>query len=169
MKNSTFIFYKTYQNNSKNTLIKNIAQSNDLKFMLQTIENNICCIRESTDTNEIQIANIYHTFLRYLFMNIKELSLSNSNSISTISNTNNAWRAFKGRLYTRLHDKRITELDMNGIVNVAYLFYVLVKCFGFSSLASSQLKFDQLENYFRILNVFLESKKLTKVYFYCNN
>jgi len=159
------MFYKSSQNNSKNTLINNITQSNDFKFMLQTTENKICSLREIIDLDEIQISNIYHTFLRYLFLNIKESSSSNGSSNHLTTNTNNAWRAFKGRLYTRLHDNRIVDLDMNGIVNVAYLFYVLLKCFSFSSLSSSQLKFDQLENYFRILNIFLKSKKLTKVGF----
>jgi hypothetical protein len=126
--------------------------------MLHTIETKICCASQQSDLidNNQQLINLYHLFLRYLYLNIKE-----SNQINP--NVNNSWRAFKGRLYTRIHDKRISELDLNGLVNLAYLFYVLIKCFSFSNLTSTQLKYDQLENYFRILNVFIKSKNLTKV------
>lgn len=156
--------YNSSLSNSNNMLTSNLAQPNDFKFMLQTSEQKICSISGLTDLDENQTTNVYHFFLRYLYLNIKENNLPVSgNSTGATSSINNAWRTFKGRLYTRLHDKRIADLDMNGIVNVAYLFYVLIKCFGFSSLTSSQLRLDQLENYFRILNVFLKSKNLSKV------
>ena len=118
--------------------------------MLNSIENEICCA--TFIFNHTQSSNIYNLFLNYLYQNIKETTT-----------TNNGWRTFKGRLYTRLHDKRIADLDLNGIVNVAYLFNVLIKCFSLSNLTSSQLRLDQIENYFRILNVFVNSKNLLKV------
>jgi hypothetical protein len=107
--------------------------------------------------------NIYHLFLRLLFLNLKESANSSSNA--------SAWRTFKGRLYTRLHDKRIAELDLSGIINLAYLFFVLIKCFTSSALKASttttdldsQLKHEQFENFFRILNVFNQTKSLTKL------
>jgi hypothetical protein len=37
------------------------------------------------------------------------------------------WRLFKGRLYTRLHDKRIQELNLGAILNVSNLFLILIK------------------------------------------
>lgn len=122
--------------------------------MLNSIENDICCA--TFIFNHTQSSNIYNLFLNYLYQNIKETN-------GTTTTTNNAWRTFKGRLYTRLHDKRIADLDLNGIVNVAYLFNVLIKCFSLSNLTSSQLRLDQIENYFRILNVFVNSKNLLKV------
>ena len=123
--------------------------------MLNSIENDICCA--TFIFNHTQSSNIYNLFLNYLYQNIKETNGT------TTTTTNNAWRTFKGRLYTRLHDKRIADLDLNGIVNVAYLFNVLIKCFSLSNLTSSQLRLDQIENYFRILNVFVNSKNLLKV------
>ena len=108
-------------------------------------------------------ANIYHLFLKFLYLNLKENpNPANNNNAST--STNNAWRTFKGRLYTRLHDKRIAELDLSGLANLAYLFFVLIRCFSVStSLATTQLKFEQIENYFRILNVFTKTKSLDKI------
>jgi hypothetical protein len=44
-----------------------------------------------------------------------------------LNNDENLWRLFKGRLYTRLHDKRIHELNLNAIINVSYLFLILIK------------------------------------------
>lgn len=125
--------------------------------MLHTIENKICCAKSQSDlTDTSQLVNLYHLFLKYLYLNIKESNQANPS-------VNNSWRAFKGRLYTRIHDKRIAELDLTGLVNLAYLFYVLIKCFSFLNLTSTQLKYDQVENYFRILNVFIKSKNLNKV------
>lgn len=131
-----------------------MVQSTDFRYMLNSIENDICCA--TFIFNHTQSSNIYNLFLNYLYQNIKETN-------GTTTTTNNAWRTFKGRLYTRLHDKRIADLDLNGIVNVAYLFNVLIKCFSLSNLTSSQLRLDQIENYFRILNVFVNSKNLLKV------
>lgn len=48
-------------------------------------------------------------------------------SVMFNSNDENLWRLFKGRLYTRLHDKRIQELNLNAILNVSYLFLILIK------------------------------------------
>ena len=121
---------------------------------------------------ENQYINVYHMFLRYLYLNLRESNSANLNSTANnmTSNqnaanaTNLVWRQFKGRLYTRLHDKRIAELDLNGIVNVAYLFFVLIKCFSSSnSLTAISLKQEQLESYYRILNVFVKSKNLQKI------
>jgi hypothetical protein len=143
-------------NNNSNILINSLAHSTDFKYMLNSIENDICCA--TFIFNHTQSSNIYNLFLNYLYQNIKE-----TNGTTTTTTTNNVWRTFKGRLYTRLHDKRIADLDLNGIVNVAYLFNVLIKCFSLSNLTSSQLRLDQIENYFRILNVFVNSKNLLKV------
>ena len=44
-----------------------------------------------------------------------------------LNNDENLWRLFKGRLYTRLHDKRVQELNLNAIINVSYLFMILTK------------------------------------------
>lgn len=98
-------------------------------------------------------------------MIIKESNLnSSSGPNTTITNaTNPAWRTFKGRLYTRLHDKRIAELDLAGILNVSYLFYILIKCFSLTSLSSTQLRYEQVESYFRLLNIFIKSKNLQKL------
>jgi hypothetical protein len=118
---------------------------------------------------------LYHLFLKYLYLNLRETAVnlnSTANNISNItsgnqinnSNSNLVWRQFKGRLYTRLHDKRITELDLNGMLNVAYLFFVIIRCFSNSaSLNTNALKSEQIENYFRILNIFLKSKNLQKI------
>lgn len=56
--------------------------------------------------------NLFHFYLKLLSMNIKD---------------EQAWRLFKGRLYTRLHDKRIQELNLNAILNVSYLFLTMVR------------------------------------------
>ena len=94
-------------------------------------------------------------FLRFLYLNLKETKSNSSVSV---------WRTFKGRLYTRLHDKRIAELDLTGFINLGYLYFVLIKCFSESTLLSdSQLKYEQLENFFRILNVFTKAKNLEKI------
>ncbi len=37
------------------------------------------------------------------------------------------WRLFKGRLYTRLHDKRISELNLNAVANLAIMFLLLIE------------------------------------------
>ncbi len=139
-------------NNNSNILTNSLVHSTDFKYMLNSIENDICCA--TFIFNHTQSSNIFNLFLNYVYQNIKE---------TNGTTTNNAWRTFKGRLYTRLHDKRIADLDLNGIVNVAYLFNVLIKCFSLSNLTSSQLRLDQIENYFRILNVFVNSKNLLKV------
>lgn len=112
-----------------------------------------------------QLINIYHLFLRYLYLNLKDniQSGQSSASNSSSSGSNAAWRTFKGRLYTRLHDKRIAELDLNGFVNLAYLFFTLIKCFSSPSLAVNQIKFEQIENFFRISNIFIKSKNLEKI------
>jgi cytoplasmic iron level regulating protein YaaA (DUF328/UPF0246 family) len=60
-----------------------------------------------------QNANLFHFYLKLLSINIKD---------------EQAWRLFKGRLYTRLHDKRIQELNLNAILNVSYLFLIMVRC-----------------------------------------
>lgn len=142
------------------------------------------CTQSSSDA---QISNnIYHLFLKYLFLNLKDNrnTLNPAHSSSTITSSLNTtlssgstttttsggsllvWRQFKGRLYTRLHDKRITELDVAGLINVCYLFFTLIKSFSTSTSPSpnvSQLKFEQCENFYRILNVFARSKNLNKI------
>ena len=140
--------------------------------MLKIVQQRICYFFELSGINEnnsesSQLINIYHLFLRYLYLNLKDNMQSGQNLVSTSSSSSSgssaAWRTFKGRLYTRLHDKRIAELDLNGFVNLAYLFFTLVKCFNSPSLAISQLKFEQLENFFRISNIFIKSKNLEKI------
>ena len=136
-----------------------MASIGEFKPIIQIIIHKICTLNEAystSNTNESQSTNLYHLFLRFLFLNLKETSVSSNASV---------WRTFKGRLYTRLHDKRIGELDLSGFINLAYLFLVLIKCFsGSATLAiESQLKYEQLENYFRILNVFLKAKNLQKI------
>lgn len=143
--------YNSSQASNSNHILNSLVQSTDFRFMLQTVENKICCLNDIDQDN--QMINLFHLFLRYFYQNIKE----NEQGVS------NSWRTFKGRLYTRIHDKRIADLDLNGLVNLAYLFYALIKCFNFISLNSSQLKLDQLENYLRILNVFIKSKNLSKL------
>lgn len=122
-----------------------------------------------TEFSTAQI-NLYHLFLRFLYLNIRESGGNSTNLNSSIIQTNQAtsaatnlgWRQFKGRLYTRLHDKRVAELDLNGMINVAHLFFTLIKCFA-SNASSLMLKSDQVENYFRILNIFVKSKSLGKL------
>ena len=94
-------------------------------------------------------------FLKFLYLNLKEASGHSNGAV---------WRTFKGRLHTRLHDKRIAELDLSGFINVAYLFCALIKCFsGSTLLAECQLKYEQLEGFYRILNVFVKTKSLHKL------
>jgi hypothetical protein len=137
-----------------------------------TTISNLSTSSNSNDANELNLKNVYHLFLRYLLLNLKESSSStNSSSFSSASGaanstmtTNNVWRTFKGRLYTRLHDKRIAELDLTGMVNVGYLFFVLIKCFSNSlSINITQLKYEQFESFFRVLNVFIKAKSLNKI------
>jgi hypothetical protein len=132
-------------------------------------------LNESGQLSAGNFVNIYHLFLRYLFLNLRENNSSSLNSTVNGNNTSNSsaaasnavnlvWRQFKGRLYTRLHDKRITELDLNGIINVAHLFFVLIKSFSTSnSLAAIALKSEQLESYFRILNMFVKARNLRTI------
>lgn len=143
---------------------------------------NMSLINQICSTNEILSGNIYHLFLKYLYFNLRDNQLNLSSSMNNSSmNTSTqmgpgssvtlVWRQFKGRLYTRLHDKRIAELDLNGLVNVSHLFFVLIKCFGScassssssSSINMNQLKYEQLENFYRILNVFIRAKNLHKI------
>jgi hypothetical protein len=57
--------------------------------------------------------NIFELYLKVLSKNLK---------------TERTFKLFRGRLYSRLHDKRVKELNLNGILNVSYLFIVLIKC-----------------------------------------
>lgn len=107
-----------------------------------------------------QSNNLFHLFLSFLFFNLKDANSRNSST----NQANLVWRQFKGRLYTRLHDKRIAELEMTGFLNISYLFFVLIKSFSNSNdLITSQLKYEQFENFFRILNVFKQSKNMNKL------
>lgn len=131
--------------NSSNSLLSNLNEFNQL---IQNI-NKICSHEDPY--------NLFYLFLKFLFLNLEETT-SASNS------TNLVWRQFKGRLYTRLHDKRIAELDLTGIINISHLFFILIKSFSKStSITVTQLKFEQVENYFRILNVFINSKNMQKL------
>jgi hypothetical protein len=133
--------------------------------MLFIIENVICPsqsdeIEELMDMsyNQTNAINIFHLFLKYLYLNLEESARNTENGAAS-----SAWRTFKGRMYTRLHDKRISELDLTGIINLAYLFFVLIKSFNSNSLVISQLRFEQLENFYRILGVFIKAKSLEKL------
>ncbi len=57
-------------------------------------------------------ANVYINYIRLLRQNI---------------NDDYTWRLFKGRLYTRLHDKRISELNLNAIANLSVMFLSLIQ------------------------------------------
>lgn len=124
-----------------------------MEEMIDTENDNICY--NNSQPNSI---NIFHLFLKYLYLNLEESAKITGNSASS-----SAWRTFKGRLYTRLHDKRISEFDLTGIINLSYLFFVLIKSFSSNSLVISQLRFDQLENFYRILGVFIKSRNLEKL------
>jgi hypothetical protein len=138
--------------------------SNEFIAMLHNITYKICAFAttgfQQQQEKAEQTNNPYHQFLRYLYLNLIN-NMTNSGTSSTSNNV--VWRTFKGRLYTRLHDKRVAELDLNGILNVAFLFFVLVKSFSSFSVTILQLKFEQLDSYFRILNVFTKAKNLDKL------
>ena len=130
--------------------------------MLQVLNNTICLESNLADheSSNNKSLNIFHLFLKYLYLNLKESStLVGANQTSSPA----AWRTFKGRLYTRLHDKRIGELELNGLLNLAYMFFALIKSFDSSSFIIVQLKYEQVENYFRILNTFVKAKSLDKL------
>ncbi|CAF0881111.1 unnamed protein product [Brachionus calyciflorus] len=161
--NSSF-FIQLKNSNSLFALTESQNSLSEFKHGANTVTQ-IC--NEKNDQN----SNIFHLFLKFLYLNLKDGS-TGSTSLTSSNNSNNnnnqvnlVWRQFKGRLYTRLHDKRITELDMSGLLNVSYMFFILIKCFTLPnpSLAISQLKYEQIENYFRILNVFIKSKNMDKI------
>jgi hypothetical protein len=165
----------------------NLINFNEFKAILRSIQTKICHtndssflnLTESSAQSSSQFFNIYHLFLRYLYLNLRENTSSNLNSTTnnngsnltalnltsnSTSSTNLVWRQFKGRLYTRLHDKRIAELDLNGIINVAHLFFVLIKSFSTSSsLTAIAMKSEQLESYFRVLNIFVKARNLKTI------
>ncbi len=147
----------------------------DLNTMLTTVDKRICQTKITTalsstvcddtsyatfeeDLAQTRSVNIFYMFLKYLYANLRD-----SSNATSSGSTSAAWRTFKGRLYTRLHDKRVSELDLTGIVNLAYLFFTLIKSFSSASPAISQLRFDQMENYMRILGVFIRSKNLERL------
>ena len=129
--------------------------------MLQVLNNTICIESNLADQeSQNKSSNIFHLFLKYLYLNLKE-----SSTLVGVNQTSGpaAWRTFKGRLYTRLHDKRIAELELNGLLNLAYLFFALIKSFDSNSFIIVQLKYEQVENYFRVLNTFVKAKSLDKL------
>lgn len=159
--NSTF----TIQSNLSSSF--NLSFMNEYKMIMQIVNQTICGPNDSDDQTKSN--NIYHLFLRYLYLNLKDNTFNSNSSFNTsnssnIGATNTVWRTFKGRLYTRLHDKRIAELDMNGYINLSYLFFVLIKSFSNSiSMVVNQLKYEQVESFFRLMNVFIKSKNLNKI------
>ncbi|RNA43492.1 MMS22-like [Brachionus plicatilis] len=152
--NSSF-FVQTKGTNSLFALNESQASLTDFKSGLKVINQITKCQIDQSN-------NIFQIFLSFLFTNLKD---GNTGSMSSSSGSSNlVWRQFKGRLYTRLHDKRIAELDMSGFLNISYLFFTLIKCFSNSAdLVTSQLKYEQFENFFRILNVFIKSKNMNKI------
>jgi hypothetical protein len=138
-------------------IVSNITMTS----ILNTITNDITCL--SHELSGLSM-NCFHLFLRYLYLNLKETT-TGDNCQSNMS----SWRTFKGRLYTRLHDKRIGELDLCGIVNFSFIFFVLIKCFSgnesnqTSQLTLNQLRFEQFENFIRMLSVFSRSKNILKL------
>jgi hypothetical protein len=137
------------------------AFTNEYKPIMQTLNQTICSLaNDLTDLegqNKVQPSNIYHLFLKFLFLNLRENTFNSNSSFNSSNpsvsgpnnsnNTNTVWRTFKGRLYTRLHDKRIAELDLNGFLNLAYLFFVIIKSFSnSSSMQTNQLKYEQVSN-----------------------
>ena len=154
--NSPF-FVKTKGNNS-------IFALNEIQVSLTDFKSGLKIINQITQYQIDQSNNVFHIFLSFLFINLKESNTGSNIGSSTINQTNLVWRQFKGRLYTRLHDKRIAELDMPGFLNITYLFFTLIKCFSSSSdLATSQLKYEQLENFYRILNIYIQSKSMNNL------
>lgn len=79
--------------------------------------------------------------------------------------SNAVWRQFRGRLYSRLGDKRLSELDLNGLLNLSYLFLVVLRSFTSSTSSSSlQNKLDVLKNFYHLtLNAFGRVKNLHKI------
>jgi hypothetical protein len=79
------------------------------------------------------------------------------------------WRLFKGRLYTRLHDKRIGELNLNAVANLAIMFLSLIESITQPMepvrsifypaplrIISKVSRVTKAENIIRILNIFEE-------------
>ena len=94
----------------------NIIFKNDLKGIsidqnLLSIQNEINLIYSNEET--IACNDNFNFYLKILSQ--------------LLSGDETLWRLFKGRLYTRLHDKRIQELNLNAILNVSYLFLILIK------------------------------------------
>ncbi len=92
--------------------------------------NRVCSEHEYIDVSSSTI-NVYDYFLRYVYLNLKENSFNATlagSSGNATSYVNTVWRTLKGRLYTRLHDKRVGELDSTGLVNLTSLFIVIIRC-----------------------------------------
>ena len=118
------------------------AFSNEYKTIMQTLSQTICIVANTTNdfeqivTSPDSTNNIYHLFLRYLYLNLREntfhsnSSFNNSsgnqsgpNTHNTNTNTNTVWRTFKGRLYTRKY-KLINKKSLNLIIVVIFIAYI---------------------------------------------
>ena len=76
---------------------------------------------------------------------------------------NSVWRQFRGRLYSRLGEKRLGELDLIGLLNTCHVFLAVLKSFG-SAPAQQQAKLDVLKNFYHmILNTFARIKNINKI------
>ena len=129
---------------------------------------NRVCSTAGDYSDSVMMCNVYHWFLRYLYLNLKENAFNSSaGAANTTSYVNTVWRTLKGRLYTRLHDKRFGELDSFGLVNLTSLFFVLIRCFSPTTTSTrspqlamslGQLRKEQLESIFRIFGVNAKAK-----------
>lgn len=96
--------------NFKVILFQNDLEEINIDQNLTSLQNDLNLIESS---QEVVIENNFFFYLKLLAL--------------LISDDDNLWRLFKGRLYTRLHDKRIQELNLNAIINVSFLFLILIK------------------------------------------
>ena len=77
---------------------------------------------------------------------------------------NSVWRQFRGRLYSRLGEKRLGELDLIGLLNTCHLFLAVLKSFGSAAPVQQQAKLDVLKNFYHmILNTFARIKNMNKI------
>ncbi|KAA0703449.1 Protein MMS22-like [Triplophysa tibetana] len=88
-----------------------------------------CCspasVSSSIHTQLYRSANSFHMFLRILALHLSQEHAGGA-----------PWRQIKGRLYSKFHQRRMTELSETGLLHFLLLFLVMAQCAELRDVAS---------------------------------
>lgn len=88
-----------------------------------------CCspasVSSSIHAQLYRSANSFHMFLRILALHLSQEHAGGA-----------PWRQIKGRLYSKFHQRRMTELSETGLLHFLLLFLVLAQCAELEDVAS---------------------------------